>query len=144
MNSKESDEPTTEKEVAAQKKRNDDLMGYSRDQYLDGEWESFCITGNPSYLSNFVRYGGDISDQKTRDIVANELAAAPYKNPGGAKPEENIWTYMDVQWLMTFSRMKKTAAIAQVAKDKNIEPQSCRGRYDSGAALLGYETSTRK
>jgi hypothetical protein len=46
--------------------------------------------------------------------------------------------------LMTFSRMKKTAAIAQVAKDKNIEPQSCRGRYDSGAALLGYEKSTRK
>ncbi|MFT6580938.1 MAG: hypothetical protein ACJAU6_001368 [Alphaproteobacteria bacterium] len=143
MSLKEPDEPTAEKEIAAQKKQNHNPQDDYLDQYLDSVWESFFYTKNPSFLANFVRHGGDISDTKTREIVANVLDTAPYKNPGGAKPEENIDTYVSVQQLMTFRHLKITPAIEQVAEIKNIAPQSCWDRYNSGAALLGHKNSTR-
>ncbi|MBT4770618.1 MAG: hypothetical protein HOO00_08885 [Rhodospirillaceae bacterium] len=108
--------------------------------YLDGLWEKFCLTGRPADLASFVRLGGDINGQEKRDIIADLLKATPHKNPGGAKPDENIETYLAVLKLMA-SGVKKTPAIECMAVEKNIAPQSCWDRYNAGAKLLGGETT---
>ena len=89
----------------------------------------------------FVRLGGDIGAQERRDIIADLLENTPHKNPGGAKPEENIETYLAIRKLMAFEVMDKSPAIERMAVEKNIAPQSCWDRYNAGAKLLGAKTT---
>ena len=114
---------------------------YLKDVYLDGLWEKFCLIGKPADLARFVRFGGNIDVQERRDIIADLLEATPHKNPGGAKPEENIETYLDVTKLMAFELIDKTPAIERIALEKNIAPQSCWDRYRAGAKLLGAKST---
>ena len=112
-----------------------------KEVYLDGLWEKFCLIGKPADLAMFVRLGGDIGAQERRDIIADLLENTPHKNPGGAKPEENIETYLAIRKLMAFEVMDKSPAIERMAVDKNIAPQSCWDRYNAGAKLLGAKTT---
>ena len=110
-----------------------------KEVYLDGLWEKFCLTGKPADLASYVRIGGDIDGQEKRDLVADLLETTPHKNPGGAKPDENIETYLAVLKLIALGS-KKTPAIERTAVEKNIATQSCWDRYNSGAKLIGGKT----
>lgn len=134
---------------------------HEKDNYLDMLWERFFITKNPADLSAFVRYGGDISDQETRDTIANILDTAPYKNPGGAKYMENIEFYLAVKEMMNIGDkhsvtkgdnikkytpeelrasckpLEKTAAVNRVAAKAGISASAGWDRFRAGERFAG-------
>jgi hypothetical protein len=104
-------EKLTEKEQ--EKAREEHEMG----NHFDGLWDDWCRTGDHDYLRLYIRRGGDIDDQETRNLLASLIAP---KNPGGSMPMENIRFYNHVRMLMDVEGMKKTAAINQVCKLEGI------------------------
>ena len=62
-------------------------------------WRNFRLSGNPKELASYIRFGGDIDDQDTRNIVADFLANAEYKKGGGI-PADHLDFYHEVNDLV--------------------------------------------
>ena len=112
-----------------------------KEVYLDGLWEKLRLTGEPADLASFVRLGGDIDGQEKRDLIAKVLETAPYNNPGGAIPDENIEAYLAITKLRIFEEMGITAAVERYAEE--TKPQRSVSatwtRYYAGEKLIGAD-----
>ncbi|MBT6272505.1 MAG: hypothetical protein HOI95_00015 [Chromatiales bacterium] len=101
---------------------------------LDALWEDYCRTGERDYLTLFIRRGGDIGDQETRNIIADLIDSAS-KNPGGKTVMANIRFYRGVCKLMDYDKMKKTKAIELLADVEGTSVEAGWSRYRSGEKL---------
>lgn len=101
---------------------------------LEGLWDDYCRTDDLDFLILFIRRGGDISDQNTRNIIA-DLLENPPENPGGSISMENIRFYNHVRMLMDIDRMGKTKAVEYVAKLEGISTSGGWTRFNAGEKL---------
>ena len=69
-------------------------------EHLDHIWDQYSITRNPTFLAAFVRLGGDISDEETRNLIADLLETAKFKH-SRARPNANASFYLDVKELVS-------------------------------------------
>ena len=80
---------------------------FSLDTYLDSLWDAWCLFRSPNALADFVRHGGNIDKEDTRNDIADILEGVHFKNPGGAKPKEQVEFYLGVLHLMTFGQQNE-------------------------------------
>jgi hypothetical protein len=111
--------------------------------HLDELWEHFFFTRNPAALASFVRQGGDISDQETRDLIANLLDEVKFKH-SRARPIFQADYYMAVKELLrqgvigvNGKPISQAEAIRQAAEKTGISEKAGISRFSAGKALVG-------
>ena len=111
--------------------------------HLDGLWEQFLITRHPATLASFVRLGGDITDQKTRDLIANHLDKVTFKH-SRAKPNLKIDFFMAVRNLLRQGTkddngkpISEAEAIRRTADNVGVSEKAGITRFSAGKALVG-------
>ena len=111
---------------------------HEKQMYLDGLWDEFFINRHPSLLASFVRQGGDIDDQETRNLIADLLETVTHKH-SRAQSQSQVDFYMAVKEVMREHNLSsRDAAFRQMTgKKKGDNLKTEQARYAAGAKLIG-------
>jgi len=110
-----------------------------KEDHFNALLDYFCITEDPAALAVYVRAGGDIGDQKTRELIASLLDKVPYKHSRTRSfAEESMETYLAVEMLRVYEPgLSVPKAIERFADERStdehdLSEETVRSRYKKG------------
>lgn len=117
-----------------------DREKHEREVWLNGLWDDFRITRHPAILAAFIRAGGDIGDQKTRELIADLLETVRPKHTR-AQPLGQIDFFMATKEMMgknpTISRNEAFRLLTGKTGAAADELKTEQAQYEAGAKLVG-------
>jgi hypothetical protein len=108
--------------------------------FLDSLWEDFRISRHPAMLAEYVRAGGDIGDQETRNLIANLLETVKPKHTR-AHSQQQVDFYIAIKKIMRknpgISRNEAFRLFMGNADAASDELKTVQSNYAAGAKLVG-------
>jgi hypothetical protein len=112
---------------------------YLKEDHFNALLDYFFITEDPAALAVYVRAGGEVGDQKTRELIASLLEKVPYKS-SRTRPfvDGHIKTFMAVEMLrftetlFTHEKVTLEEAKERVAEDRGISYETVSSQYKEG------------
>jgi hypothetical protein len=111
---------------------------HEREMFLDVLWEDFRVSRHPAILANYVRTGGDISDQGTRNLIADLLETVKPKHTR-AHSQQRVDFYMATKKEMREHNLSSRNEAFRRMKGKKMgdDLKTEQAMYTAGAKLLG-------
>jgi hypothetical protein len=121
------------------KEQEEDYEEHLKEMYFSALWDDFSVTEDPMALAVYIRAGGDVDDQKTRELIASLLDKVPYKRSRTRSHlDVNMVTYFDVEMLRCDLSQNQSLpkAIIQYSKEHDLSDETVKSRYKAGKKRL--------
>lgn len=110
-----------------------DYEKHLKETHFSALWDDFCITEDPASLAVYVRAGGEVGDQKVRDLVADLLDKLPYKRTRTRRSaHKNIEAYLAIELLRCNLKISQPKAIVRYSIDHDLSDETVKSRYKAG------------
>jgi hypothetical protein len=127
------------------KEQEKDHEEHDREMHFDTLWDDVSITEDPMALAVYIRAGGDIDDQKTRELIASLLDKVPYKRTR-TRPfaHDSMETYLAVEMLCRVLKLSLPKAIVQYSEKHELSDETVKSRYKTGKKWITDAHSRKK
>jgi hypothetical protein len=130
-------------ELTAEQEKDRDKHEYA--MYLDSLWEDFRISRHPVVLATFVRAGGDIGDQETRDLIADLLETLKPKHTRAHSQKQTDFYIATKEVMRENPTVSRNEAFRiMTGKKEGDDLKTEQARYAAGAKLLGENKKSPK
>ena len=127
------------------KGQEEDYEEHLKEMYFSALWDDFSVTEDPMALAVYIRAGGDVDDQKTRELIASLLDKVPYKRTR-TRPfaHDSMETYLAVEMLCRVLKLSLPKAIVQYSEKHELSDETVKSRYKTGKKWITDAHSRKK